>query len=70
MEFCQYVKREALHDDFGRLKGYAYRVQVPEDYLKRFEELAAEHGKTVKQLMDECMEVYFQESRRLKDERN
>ena len=69
-EFCQYVKRERINDDFGRLAGYAYRVRVPEEYYKRFEELAAENGKTVKGLMNECMRVYFEELQRLKDEQN
>ena len=69
-EFCQYVKREPLNDDFGRLAGYAYKVLVPEEYYKRFEELALEHGRTTQQLLDDCMRVYFEELQRLKDEQN
>ena len=70
MELCQYVKPEPIHDDDGKLNGYAYRVQVPEDFYQRFEELAQEHGRTAKQLLDETMVVYFEEKQRLKDEQN
>ena len=69
-EFCDYVKREPIHDDAGKLAGYAYRVVVPEEFYQRFEQLAQEHGKTFKQLLDETMKVYLEELQRLKDERN
>ena len=69
-ELCQYVKREPIHDDDGKLAGYAYRVRVPEEFYQRFEELAQEHGRTAQQLIDESMVVYLDELRRLKDEQN
>lgn len=69
-ELLQYVKREPINDDFGKLKGYAYRVQVPEEFYQRFEELAQDHNRTVKQLLDETMVVYLEEVQRMKDERN
>ena len=70
MEFCQYVKREPINNDFGQLAGYAYHVRVPEDFKQRFEELAMEQGRMMQQLLDETMRVYLEELQRLKDERN
>ena len=69
-ELYGYVEREKLKTDDGKLAGYAYRVRVPEDFYQRFEELAREHGRTAKELLDDTMAVYLDEVRRLKDEQN
>ena len=69
-ELCGYVKRKELNTDDGKFAGYAYKVLVPEDFYQRFEELAREHGRTAKELLDDTMAVYLDEVRRLKDEQN
>ena len=69
-EVIDYMKRKPLTDDFGRVKGYAITFEFPDEAYDRFESLAKEYGRSAKQLMHEVMAVYFEESRRLKDERN
>ena len=69
-EVIDYMVRTKIMDDFGKVKGYRITFEFPDEAYDRFEALAKEHGKTAKQLMEECMAVYFEEERRLKDERN
>ena len=66
-EFTQYVTRDPSQDDTGQC---AYHVRMPDAVYRRFEELAREHGRTAKQLLDESMVIYFEELRRLKDEQS
>ena len=66
-EFTQYVKRDPSQDAAGQ---FAYRVQVPEAFYQRFEELAQEHGMTAQELLDDSMMTYLLEVQRLKDEQN
>ena len=69
-ELCKYVHPEPIEDDYGQVKGYAYRVRVPDEFYQRFEEIAREHGRTAQQLCDETMKVYLEEVARLGHERN
>ena len=69
-EVIDYMVRTPIMDDFGKVKGYAITFEFPDDAYDRFEALALEHGKSSRQLMDECVAVYFEESRRMQDERN
>ena len=69
-EFLKYVKREPIQDAAGQLVGYACRVEGPEDFHQRWEAFAADHGMTAQELLDDSMVIYFEEVRRLKDERN
>ena len=66
-DVMHYMKYTPIED--GK-KGYLITFDFPDDAYDRFEKLAVEHGRTPKQLMAECMEIYFQESQRLLDERN
>ena len=69
-EFLKYVKREPIQDAAGQLVGYACRVEGPEDFHQRWEAFAADHGMTAQELLDDSMVIYFEEKRRLRDERN
>ena len=70
LDVLRYMKHTPIMDDSGKMNGYAITFEFPDDAYDRFEKLAQEHGRTAKQLMDETMEIYFQESQRLRDERN
>ena len=69
-DVLRYMKKEAIKDDFGNMKGYAITFDFPDDAYDRFAKLAQEHGRTAQQLMHETLAIYFEELQRLKDERN
>ena len=69
-EVLQCVEPKSLYDADGRLVGKQMSFKVPAEVYDRFERLAIDHGRTVKQLMDEVMVVYGQEQQRMKDEQN
>ena len=69
-DVLHYMRRKPIKDDEGNMKGYAVTFDFPGDAYDRFEALALEHNRTAKQLMDETMEIYFQEAQRLKGEQN
>ena len=69
-DVLKYMKHTPIKDDFDEVKGYAITFEFPAEARARFDALAAEHNRTPKQLMEEYMEIYFQEAQRIRDERN
>ena len=69
-DFHRYMKYTPLMDASGETKGYAVSFEFPPEAQVRWEALAKEHNRTPKQMLDEAMEIFVQESQRLRDERN